>query len=327
VRVTTVACLVLGAGPGALAAEQAPLTLEAIIPLGQVAGRIDHLAIDITRRRLYVAELGNNSLGVVDLGGNRLLRRITGLREPQGVGYVPTTDTVFVANGADGTLRAFRGADLKEVDRIVIGDDPDNIQFDATGNLLYVGYGAGALGIVDPVSRKKIGTVPLRAHPEGFQLDSKGTQVFINIPDAQEIAVVDLALNRQVASWNTLDLHANYPMGFNNPARTALIAFRRPPTLVEYALANGAVLGHVNSCADADDVFHDQRRRRIYVSCGDGFVETFATRGGALSSIGRLPTVAGSRTSLFVPEADRLYLAVRATGATRASIWVLRPAG
>ncbi len=301
--VTAVACLVLGAGPGAFAAEQAPLILETIIPLGHVAGRIDHLAIDNARRWLYVAELGNNSLGVVDLSHKKLLRRKTGLREPQG------------------------GADLKEVDRIVIGDDPDNIRFDATSNLLYVGYGTGALGIVDPVSRKKIRAIPLRAHPEGFQLDSGGTRVFINIPDAQEIAVVDRALNRQVASWNTLDLHGNYPMALNHSARTALVVFRRPPTLVEYALANGAVLGHVTSCADADDVFYDQQRQRIYVSCGSGFVETFAKQGGRLASIGRLPTIPRARTALSMPEADRMFLAVRVNGATRASIWVLRRAG
>ena len=55
--------------PAATAAETAspPLILEAKIPLGQVSGRIDHLGVDLKRHRLLVAELGNNSLGVVDL--------------------------------------------------------------------------------------------------------------------------------------------------------------------------------------------------------------------------------------------------------------------
>ena len=44
-----------------------PLILEAKIPLGDVSGRIDHLSIDVKRQRLLVAELGNDSLGVVDL--------------------------------------------------------------------------------------------------------------------------------------------------------------------------------------------------------------------------------------------------------------------
>ena len=76
----------------------APLVLEAKIPLGEVRGRIDHLGIDAKRQRLFVAELGNNSLGVVDLAAGQVLRRITGLSEPQGVAYVPFADSVFVAN-------------------------------------------------------------------------------------------------------------------------------------------------------------------------------------------------------------------------------------
>src|SRR6185437_12851814 len=44
-----------------------PLVLEAKIPLGAVSGRIDHFAVDLARQRLFVAELGNNSVGVVDL--------------------------------------------------------------------------------------------------------------------------------------------------------------------------------------------------------------------------------------------------------------------
>ena len=43
------------------------LTVENKILLGKVAGRIDHLAVDLDRKRLFVAELGNNSVGVVDL--------------------------------------------------------------------------------------------------------------------------------------------------------------------------------------------------------------------------------------------------------------------
>src|SRR6266700_7241880 len=83
----------------------APLVLEAKIPLGEVSGRIDHLAIDLKRQRLFVAELGNNSLGVVDLAAGKVMRRVEGLSEPQGVAYVPFTDSVYVANGGDGSVR------------------------------------------------------------------------------------------------------------------------------------------------------------------------------------------------------------------------------
>ena len=96
--------------PAAVTAQPAgtPLALETKIPLGQVSGRIDHLGIDVRRQRLFVAELGNNSLGAVDLAAGKVLRTIGGLSEPQGVAYVPFSDGVFVANAGDGSVRTAR---------------------------------------------------------------------------------------------------------------------------------------------------------------------------------------------------------------------------
>jgi YVTN family beta-propeller protein len=100
-----------GAGYSAVAqpAETAPLQLEAKIVLGNVRGWIDHMAVDLKRQRLFVAELGNDSVGVVDLANRKLLQTIAGLKEPQGVGYEPSTDMVYVANAGDGSVRLFEG--------------------------------------------------------------------------------------------------------------------------------------------------------------------------------------------------------------------------
>jgi hypothetical protein len=62
----------------------APLELEEKIPLGAVSGRIDHLAVDLKRQQLFVAELGNDSVGVVDLAAQKVRSTMLGLREPPG---------------------------------------------------------------------------------------------------------------------------------------------------------------------------------------------------------------------------------------------------
>src|SRR4051794_25902182 len=100
-----------------------PLQLEARIPLGAVSGRIDHLAIDLKRQRLFVAELGNDSIGVVDLAANQVQSTLPGLKEPQGIGYEPSTDTVYIANGGDGSVRILRAEDLTPIGRIDLGGD------------------------------------------------------------------------------------------------------------------------------------------------------------------------------------------------------------
>src|ERR1700726_4888779 len=94
----------------AQSADTGPLQLETKIPLGEVRGRIDHMAVDLKRQRLFVAELGNDSVGIVDLANRKLIRSIPGLEEPQGVGYVPSTDMLYVANAGNGSAQLFEGS-------------------------------------------------------------------------------------------------------------------------------------------------------------------------------------------------------------------------
>jgi hypothetical protein len=313
--------------PAATRAQTAspPLILEAKIPLGEVSGRIDHLGIDVKRQRLLVAELGNNSLGVVDLAAGKVLRRIPGFSEPQGVAYAPSSDGVFVANAGDGSVHVLRGEDLAPIGRIELGDDADNVRVDTARNRVLVGYGKGALAVIDPVSLSKIADIRLKAHPEGFQIEETGTQVFVNLPDAREISVVDLATG-STGSLPVQGAGSNFPMAIDSGAHRVLVVFRSPPTLMALSSQDGHVAAKIETCGDADDVFVDRKRGRIYVSCGEGVVDVFAADAAGYRRLVRVPTVSGARTSLFVPELDRLFVAVRARGSEPAAIWVFRPA-
>ncbi|MGO8917476.1 MAG: YncE family protein [Stellaceae bacterium] len=298
--------------------------LEAKIPLGDVKGRIDHLAFDPDRKRLFVAELGNDSIGIVDVAAAKVVHGITGLKQPQGVGYVPWTDTLYVANAADGSVRAYRGADLSPAGRIDLGEDADNVRVDVEHRKVYVGYGNGALAEIDPGSGKVTAEIRLKGHPEAFQFDRTATQIFVNVPDAREIAVVDLAAKSQASAVPTGALRSNFPMAIDRESQRVLVVFRSPPRLFALASKDGAA-ADVETCGDSDDVFVDTKRHRVYVSCGEGFVDVFDARGTAYRRIGHIPTVSGARTSFFAPDLDRFFVAVRASGKEPAAIWVLRP--
>ena len=194
------AASLVGSATVAAQTAGAPLVLETKIPLGQVSGRIDHLGVDVKRQRLFIAELGNNSLGVVDLAAGKVLRRISGLSEPQGVAYVPFADSVFVANAGDGSVHVLRGDDLAPIARIELGEDADNVRVDPQRNRVLVGYGNGALAVIDPATRTKVSDIRLKGHPESFQIDETGTNVFVNVPDARDIEVADLA-SQANRSW------------------------------------------------------------------------------------------------------------------------------
>ncbi len=123
---------------GTLVHAAEPLVLESKIPLGDVKGRIDHLALDAARQRLYVAELGNNSVGVVDLKERKLLRTLPGFREPQGIAHEPSTDTIYVANAGDGSVRLLHGEGLTPAGAIELGEDADNIRIDVHSHRVLV---------------------------------------------------------------------------------------------------------------------------------------------------------------------------------------------
>jgi DNA-binding beta-propeller fold protein YncE len=300
--------------------------LERKISLGEVRGRIDHFAIDLPRERLFVAELGNDSLDVVDLAAGKLLRRIDGLDEPQGVAYDPATDMVYVADGGDGAVHRFKGAELTPLDPIPLGKDADNVRLDPDAGEVVVGYGDGALAVIAGASGQIKAQLALPGHPESFQLERGGRRIFVNVPDARQIVVVDRSTGGQVAGWGIPDARANFPMALDQANGRLLTVYREPPLLAVFDASSGTPLTRVPACGDTDDVFLDARRELVYLSCGAGFLEIIQRRGDVYQSLARVPTAPGARTSLFVPERDRLYLAVRASGGEPAGIWVFRPA-
>src|SRR3954467_72423 len=324
-RYVLLALLLLGPLMAKAQTASVPLELEAKIPLGPVSGRIDHLAIDIRRQWLFVAELGNDSVGVIDVANRKLISTMHGFQEPQGIAYEPWTDTLYIANAGDGSVRVLRADDFTLLGRIDLGDDADNVRIDPQRGQVLVGYGKGALAVIDPRTRAKLSDIPLRAHPESFQIEPGGARAFANVPDTGLIQVIDLAKGQAIRAFPTQGHHANFPMALDSAAHRILIVFRSPPRLLVLSDADGSAVADLNTCGDADDLFVDTKRRRVYVICGAGAVDVFEDNGGAYRRIGQVGTAPGARTGLFVPELDRLFVAVRAAGREPAAIWVLRP--
>jgi len=236
-----------------------------------------------------------------------------------------STDTLYVANGGDGSVRLFRGTDYAAAGRIDLGDDADNVRLDSPANQIIVGYGSGGLAVIDPTSSKKVADIPLSVHPEGFQLEPGGNRIWVNLPKTQAIAMVDRQSGKQIATWPMRVAGGNFPMALDPVARHVLVAFRSPSKLGAFSMDDGSVIASPDICGDADDLFADAKRRRVYISCGQGFIDVLDSTQGPYHRIARIATVAGARTSLFVPEMDRLLLAVRASAGEPAAIWVYEP--
>jgi hypothetical protein len=288
-----------------------PLRLVQTIPLPNIKGRLDHLAVDLKGRRLFVAALGNNTLEVIDLHAGRRIHTISGLHEPQGVLFIPEFKKIFVTSGQSGTVEMFTGDSFHLDKSVKLSDDADNIRYDAATKAVYVGYGNGALGIIDVTSGQHLGDIKLQGHPESFQLETSRRSMFVNIPTANHIAVVDREKRVVVARWPLKGARANFPMVLDETHHRLFVGFRKPARLIVFDTESGQLVAMLESAGDCDDVFYDAIHRRIYMSCGEGFINVFEQRdANHYKTIAKIPTARGARTSLLVPELRRLYLAV-----------------
>src|SRR5258708_7625068 len=141
--------IILAAASAVLAQDNPVLSLAGRIDLPNVEGRIDHFSADVKGNRLFLSALGNNTVEVLDIESGKRVRTISGLAEPQGVLYEPSTSHLFVANANDGTTKVFDAATFQLLDTAKFSADADNIRYDARGKRVIVGYGYGALGILD----------------------------------------------------------------------------------------------------------------------------------------------------------------------------------
>jgi DNA-binding beta-propeller fold protein YncE len=293
------------------------LQLIQTIPLPGVEGRIDHMAVDAGRQRLFVAALGNNTVEVLDLKAGKRLQPLTGLREPQGIAC--TGNRLYVASAGDGTCNVFDAKSLRRVQTIELGNDADNVRYDSINNRIYVGYGSGAIAVLDAATGKRLANIPISGHPESFQLETAGRRIYVNVPTAHHIAVIER--DAVVATWPVEEAHANFPMALDEAGHRLFIVCRQPAMLLTFDTRTGRVVEKREVSGDCDDVFIAAQQHRLYASCGAGFLDVLPLDGAGRTSI---PTAGGARTSFWF--ADRLYLAVPHRGAQPAEIRVYAPA-
>jgi YVTN family beta-propeller protein len=303
-------------------AQDAYLKLVKAIPLNGVEGRIDHLTLTPDGNRLFVAALGNNTVEVLDPVGGRKIDAIKGFAEPQGVFYIPESKKLAVASGGDDKVRIYDEA-LKLLGTVDGLPDADNVRYDSQAKLLYVGYGSGALAVIDPDKPSKVADIKLDGHPESFRLETAGTRIFVNVPSAGQIEVVDRVRRQVMAKWPLTAAKSNFPMFLDEKQHRLFVGCRSGAKLLVLDTQTGKLVADADCAGDTDDLFYDAAHRRILITGGAGVI-TVVEQADAdhYRVIDTVKTAAGGRTSLFSPELGLLFLAVPHRGDQRAEIRV-----
>ena len=290
-------------------AQNKTLRIDTSISMPNVHGRIDHMAFDSKTKRIFVAALGNNTVEVVDLNTSKVIHTIKGLSEPQGIVYIPESNTVFVSNGGDGECIAFDANTYKKTASIKLSGDADNVRYDATEKRIYVGYGNGGIAIIDANTFKLIVDVKLSGHPESFQIDRTAKRIYVNVPDERQIEVIDLEKQMVVDRWEMTVASSNFPMSLDEPNHRLFIGCRHQPKLLVIDTQTGKTISSFDIDRDIDDIFFYAQKKQIYLSCGGGYVDIFTQQDPNMYvSVEKISSSSGARTSLLVPELNQLIV-------------------
>ncbi len=321
-RSLSLLALLLCSVSGFCADSSAPLKLITSISLPGITGRIDHFAIDLQHQTAFVAALGANTVVAVDIHQGKALGSITGLQEPQGLLYVPENGHLYIANGGDGSIRIYDAATLKPLKNISLGDDADNIRYDAARRIVWVGYGRGALAALD-LDGNRLFDVAVSEHPESFALEHRGDRIFVNVPRAKQVAVVDRSARKVVATFGTGLTLENFPMAFDEADSRIFVGCRLPAKLLVLDSASGKTVASLDTVSTTDDLFYDAAKHRIYVLGGGGYIFTYTqSNADTYSEISRIATGPGGRTGLFIPEQGLLLVATPPNDSKDAAVLV-----
>jgi len=301
----------------------APVKLKQTIALPGVEGRIDHFAFDAAGQRLFVCALGNDTVEVLDVRKGERIHSITGLGAPQGIAYLPELNRIFVANDKGGICKIYDGKSFQAVGELDLKDDADNVRYDDATKKIYVGFGSGGIAIVNGQDAKQIGSIKLSAHPEAFELEKNGKRIFVNVPNARNVAVIDQDKGAVTATWKTDLAFGNFPMAFDETNHRLFVGCRIPSKLVVLNTDSGTVVTKIGISGDSDEIFYDSKRHRIYAVCGAGKIDVIEqTDPNNYRRSSETETVSGARTGLFVPEIDTLFIAVPHRGSQQAEVRV-----
>jgi DNA-binding beta-propeller fold protein YncE len=324
VLVYVVGGFIIATAPSSVRADSnQPLVFEKSIGLPGVEGRIDHMAMDVPGSRLFVAALGNNTVEVLDLTSGERVHSIQGLKEPQGVLYVPDVQRLIVANGGDGSCQVFEGKSFELIKTIKFGNDADNLRYDSKTKQVYVGFGDGSIAAFDAATLKVAWKVALGGHPESFQVEQTGSHVFANVPTRGEVVVIDKEKKKAVTSWPLHDLKSNYPMALDSANHRLFVGCRNPAKLAVFDTNSGKLITAMQIPGDIDDLFYDSKHKRLYGSCGEGYLTVFdQVDPDSYTHTTDMPTARGARTSIFASEKGEIFLAVPHRGSQQAEIRV-----
>jgi YVTN family beta-propeller protein len=303
------------------AEDQQPLERVAIIELNGKPGTLDHLGADWKNSRLFVANQSNDTLDVVDVKNNKLVKQISGQKQIHGIAYAADLERIFLGNG-DGVCNVLDGRDYALLKSIPV-PDADSVRYDSRTRHAFVA-GDKRLAVIDAATLDLVTNIELPAPPHGFQIDGASPRGYVNTGVPCQVTVVDTDKN-QVVTGYPLGAHKGIgPLTLDDADRRLFVGLRRDPRLAMLDQNSGKEVASIPIPEGSDDMSFDGDAKRIYISCSSGFVAVIRQiDADHYESVAMIATARGAKTSAYNPTTKRLYVVVpRQPGKEGPQVWV-----
>ncbi len=312
-----------------MAQEKLPLKLIATIPMPGFTGDFDHFGLDLKGNRLFLASEDQKTVEVFDLRTGERIHSIKGFGQPLTMAYLAESNRLIVTDGGD--TDAVELVDCKEykiIDTLKLGKGVDHGVYNPRSGHFYVENGGGpdgkthSLSIIDTKSFKQVGEVsglPGNSN-EGMVMDHEGKKLYVNLTGTDEIGVIDLNTRQLVARWPLPDAHVAHAIALDEPNHRLFTATRKPPQFIVFNTDTGKVVITLLCVGVNSDMSRDVARKRIYVT-GSETASVFEQRDADhYEHIAEVPTAYRAKSSIFVPQLKRLYVADSGKGKPEAKL-------
>jgi DNA-binding beta-propeller fold protein YncE len=313
------------------ASAAAPLKFASSVDLPGYTGDFDHFAIDAKDGRVFLAGEESAELEVFDRNSGKIIQRMKGFGVPHSVLYMPDAGEVLVVDG-EKPSPVFDAAslELKRTYKLPLG--ADSVGFDSASGHLWVVTGGkdvkqkdSNLVEIDPATGKIFKSVHFDAdHVEAMAVEQHGPDIFINITDKNELAVVDKASGKIVKQIPIREAEQNAPIAIDEASHRLFVVTRKPGKLIVLNADTGQTIAVLPAAERTDEVVWDPDNRRVYVAGGQGYISVVQQDApDKYREIARVTSLPGAKTEILDSEGKHLWVAA-SPGESKAMAKVLR---
>jgi DNA-binding beta-propeller fold protein YncE len=299
------------------AQEKLPLRLVATTPMPGFTGDFDHFGLDLKGNRLFLAAEDQKTVEVFNLQTGERVHSIKGFGHPLTMAYLTESNRLIVTNGDTDDVTLVDCTEYKIINTLKLGKGVDHGVYNPQDKYFYVENGGGeegkthVLSIIDTKSFKQVGEIP--ALPgnsnEGMVIDRAGKTLYVNLTGTDEVGVIDLHTRQIIAKWPLPDVHVAHAIALDEPNHRLFTATRKPAQFVVFNTETGKVVTTLPCAGVNSDMSFDVARKQIYVTGSDTASVFLQRDADHYEHIAEVPTAFRAKSSIFVPELKRLYVA------------------